>query len=387
LLPGLVSTLALASASISAVPAATVPATGSGATSGGATSGGAAPGATSPAPTPAPAPTSTTPAVTPDKLLGQRIMVGFSGTSAPGWLVSAVRAGHVGSVILFASNIGTRAQLQSLTGSLQAAARAGHNPPLLIAVDQEGGEVKRLQNGPPTLSPPQMVHTGKVSVASQQGTATGRYLKGLGINWDLAPVVDVPTFGGAFIWKQGRAFSFNYKTVSSYATAFALGLQGAKVAAAAKHFPGLGSAPVTTDAKLQELHPSATQRSQALVPYQTLIPKGLDSVLVSVAGFPAYDSSGAPAALSSKMIGGVLRRKLHFQGVAITDSLAAPTGHTEVAAGVLAARAGADVLLYTDSAPGELGALEQALKKGQIGQSAAASSYRKILALKRKVAG
>jgi beta-N-acetylhexosaminidase len=312
-------------------------------------------------------------------------MVGFPGTSASPALLSAVRAGKVGSVILFSANISSRSQLTALTSSLQRAARQGHNPPLLIATDQEGGEVKRLQNGPPTLSPPQMARSGRVATASQQGVATGRYLKGLGINMDLAPVVDVPTFSGAFIWQQGRAFSFDAGAVARYGGAFALGLQRAGVAATAKHFPGLGSAGIDTDNKRQELHPTKAQRQAALRPYQALIPRGLKAVMLTIAGFPAYDRSGAAAALSRPIVQGLLRRALHFKGVAITDGLGAPTGHDEITAGVLAAEAGADILLYTDSAPGELGALERALAHGQINRADAELSYARIVALKRAV--
>jgi beta-N-acetylhexosaminidase len=161
----------------------------------------------------------------------------------------------------------------------------------------------------------------------------------------------VPTFGGAFIWKQGRAFSFNAGKVGKFVTAFALGLQSGGVAATAKHFPGLGSAATDTDFKRQELTPTAAQRASALEPYEQLIPRGLDAILVAVAGYPAYDPSGTPAALSRPIIQNLLRGQLRFGGVAITDSLAAPTGYSERTAGVLAASAGADILLYTHSAP------------------------------------
>lgn len=325
--------------------------------------------------------------LSPTKLLGQRIMVGMDGTSPSRRLLADVRAGRVGSVILFRANIVSRSQLQALTRALQQAARAGGNPRLLIATDQEGGQVKRLPNGPPSLSPPQIAARGSTSLAYAEGRSTGNNLKGLGINWDLAPVVDVPTFSGAFIWRQGRAFSFSAAAVSRYASAFALGLQSARTAAAAKHFPGVGSAGVDTDNQLDELHPSPAQRAAALAPYQTLVARGLDSVMVSTAGFPAYDRSGTPAALSRTIIQGLLRGKLGFDGVAITDALGTPTGHGEVAAGVLAARAGADVLLYTDSAPGVLGALIASLRHGQLTRAEAAASYARIAALKRSVGG
>jgi beta-N-acetylhexosaminidase len=323
----------------------------------------------------------------PTKLLGQRIMVGLPGTAPSAALVGQIRRGEVGSVILFAGNIVSTRQLESLTGALQRAARAGHNPPLLIAVDQEGGQVKRLPSGPPSLSPPQIAATGSVGVASAQGRDTGRYLEQRGINMDLAPVVDVPTFRGAFVWQQGRAFSFSAADVTKYGTAFALGVQSGGIAATAKHFPGLGTAPIDTDSKLQVLHPSAAQRAAALDPYRSLIARGIDAIMVSDAGFPAYDGSGTIAALSKPIIEGLLRGRLRYSGVAITDSLGTPTGHDETTAGVLAAQAGADILLFTDSAPGELAALERSFARGAITRAAADASYQRIVALKRKVAG
>jgi beta-N-acetylhexosaminidase len=334
-------------------------------------------------PTVATAPTPSSPT----KLLGQRIMVGFPGTSAPAALLARIKAGQVGAVILFGANIRSDSQVRALTSSLQGAARAGHNPPLLIATDQEGGLIKRFPAGPPTLSPTQMVGTGSPHTAYIQGKLTGAYLRSRGVNMDLAPVSDVPTFSGAFIWQQGRAFSFNAGTVAQYATSFALGLQAVGVAATAKHFPGLGSGAVSTDVQLDELHPSSAQRAAALKPYESMIPRGLESVMVTTAGFPAYDPSGTPAALSGRIVGGVLRRQLGFGGVVITDALGVPTGHTEIAAGVLAARAGADVLLYSDSASGELGALESALSSGQITRAQAVASYERIAALKQMLSG
>jgi beta-N-acetylhexosaminidase len=196
----------------------------------------------------------------------------------------------------------------------------------------------------------------------------------------------VPTSSSAFIWQQGRAFSFAPQTVARIAAAFARGLQSAGVAATGKHFPGLGSAPVDTDNQRQELRPTAAERQSALIPYRSLVHEGLDAVLVSTAGFPAYDGSGASAALSAPIVG-LLRHGVGFGRVAITDSLASPTGHGEIAAGVLAARAGADILLFTDSASGELAALEADLRSGRISRAAAQAAYDRILALKRHVAG
>ncbi|MGZ4173183.1 MAG: glycoside hydrolase family 3 N-terminal domain-containing protein [Solirubrobacteraceae bacterium] len=310
----------------------------------------------------------------------------MSGTSPSAALLRSVREGRVGAVILFAANIGSRAQVRALTGALQSAARAGGNPPVLIAVDQEGGLVKRLPNGPPDLAPPQMVAAGGPGVCAHEGRATGQYLMSVGINWDLAPVSDVPTFAGAFVWQQGRAFSFSSRTVASYATQFALGLQTERVAATAKHFPGVGSAAVDTDNRLDELHPTSRQLAAALDPYRAMIPRGLDSVMLSTASFRAYDRSGTLTAFSRTIVQGLLRRRLAFRGVTITDSLTGtPIGHDPVTAGVLAARAGADVLLYTDSASGVLPALQSALATGRLSRSDAVAAYGRIVALKRRV--
>lgn len=320
-----------------------------------------------------------------ERLLGQRIMVGVSGTYPSRALLRAVQAGDVGSVILFKENIVNRSQVKALTGALQRAARRGGNPPLLISTDQEGGQVKRLAGGPPWHSPPQMAASGRPGLAYSEGRATGRYMTGLGVNWDLAPVVDVPTSRRAFIWRQGRAFSFNPATVATYATQFALGLQSARTAATAKHFPGVGSATVDTDNQLDVLRPSRRQLDDALRPYRALVPRGLDTVMLSTAAFPAYDSSPTPTALSRRIVQGLLRGRLGFRGVTITDALGTPTGHDEVTAGVLAARAGADVLLYTDGAPGELRALEASLRRGTLSRREALDAYHRIVALKRRL--
>jgi beta-N-acetylhexosaminidase len=123
----------------------------------------------------------------------------------------------------------------------------------------------------------------------------------------------------------------------------------------------------------------------ALQPYRTMIPRGIDSVMLSTAAFPAYDPSRTPAALSRPIARGLLRNRLGFRGVTITDALGTPTGHDEVTAGRIAAGAGADVLLYTDAANGALGALVSALRSGQLDRNDADAAYQRIVALKRRI--
>jgi beta-N-acetylhexosaminidase len=322
----------------------------------------------------------------PVKLLGQRIMVAMAGQTPDAPLLSGVQAGNVGGVIIYSLNIVSGGQLTATIQSLQRAAKEGGNPPLLIAIDQEGGGVKRLP-GPPSLSPSQMVGTGKVSVATQQGIATGRYLRGFGINFNIAPIVDVPTSTSSFLYLENRTFSFNANNVGRYGTAFALGQQSQHVAAAAGLFPGLGSATVDTDTQPDErLYPTAAQRAAALKPYEMLIPRGLDAIMVGNAVFPAYDPKGRIADLSGPVIRGLLRDKLKFQGVVMTDAMVR-TGMNPVASGVLAAEAGADIILYSTNASGVLPALESAFGSGQLSRANAVASYERIVALKERITG
>jgi beta-N-acetylhexosaminidase len=320
------------------------------------------------------------------ELLGQRIMVTMAGPTPDATLLDGVRLGNAGGVIVYGSNIVSRSQLTSAIRSLQHAAKEGGNPPLLIAIDQEGGGVKRLP-GPPTLSPSQMVDTGKVSVARQQGIATGKYLRGFGINFNLAPIVDVPTSRSSFLYQENRTFSFNANNVARYATAFALGQQLQRVASAAGLFPGLGSATVDTDIEPDErLYPTTAQRTAALKPYEMLIPRGLDAIMVGNAVFPAYDPKGRIADLSGPVMRGLLRDKLKFHGVVITDAMVR-TGLKPVTSGVLAAEASADIILCNNHAVETLRALESAYRSGRLSRANAVSSYERIVALKERIAG
>jgi beta-N-acetylhexosaminidase len=320
------------------------------------------------------------------KLLGQRLMVTMVGPTPDATLLGEVRLGIAGGVIVYGPNIVSGIQLTSAIRSLQQAAKEGGNPPLLIAIDQEGGGVKRLP-GPPTLSPSQMVETGRVSVARQQGIATGQYLRGFGINFNIAPVVDVPTSTSSFLYQENRTFSFNANDVARYATAFALGQQLQHVASAAGLFPGLGSATVDTDTEPGEkLYPTTAQRAAALKPYEMLIPRGLDAIMVGNAGFPAYDPKGTIADLSGPLIRGLLRHKLKFQGVVITDAMVR-TGLDPITSGVLAAEASADIILCGYDGVETLGALESAYTSGRLGHANAVSSYERIVALKERIAG
>ena len=204
-------------------------------------------------------------APTRSQLVGQRLIVAFGGTHAGTGLLARVRAGQVGGVILFSQNIASASQVAALTSSLQAAARVGGQPRLIIATDQEGGLVKRIPWAPPNMSA-QMLGTLPDARSARSGAATARALRALGINVDLAPVADVPAGPADFIERQHRAFSTSRFTVASHAAAFASGLESGHVWPALKHFPGLGLATVSTDDALVRITATKRKLTRALLP-------------------------------------------------------------------------------------------------------------------------
>ena len=283
------------------------------------------------------------------QLAGQRIIVGFEGRTAPAVVKRRIRAGLVGGVILFTDNLGSRAQIQRLTRSLQRVPRpAGlRRYPLLIMVDQEGGLVKRLA-GAPNASAEVMGARGQ-AYSRRQGTLTGRNLKNAGFNVDLAPVLDVARTGGV-IADTDRGFGSTVRKVNSTAIPFARAMQRTGVAATAKHFPGLGAARENTDFAVQRIRLSkAALRKVDMAPYQPFVTSGGKLVMVGSAIYPALGPR--PAMFEPKIVRGELRTRLGFNGVTITDAMGTVAvnnfGGTKRSA-ISAARAGMDILLYGD---------------------------------------
>jgi beta-N-acetylhexosaminidase len=320
------------------------------------------------------------------QLVGQRLVVAMAGTRAGPGLLARIRAGQVGGVILFSGNIVSPAQLRALTTRLQAAAQAGGRPRLIIATDQEGGEVKRLPWAPPNLSARQLgMRPASRSAAS--GSATGTALAADGVNVDLAPVADVPAGPADFIDAQHRAFSTDRFTVASDAAAFAGGLEQGGTWPTLKHFPGLGLATVSTDDALVRITASSSRLMKGLLPYRIGFRRGLDPiVMLSTAVYPALDWRAA--AWSPPIITGILRGDLGFTGVTITDSLdsaAAVRHQTDGVVALRSAQAGTDLLLITGSQATSAGVyshLLAAAASGALPMGNLTASYNRIVALK-----
>jgi beta-N-acetylhexosaminidase len=324
------------------------------------------------------------------QLIGQKLMVAMSGTTPSADLLARIKAGQVGGVILFGSNIVSAAQLRSLTNALRAAAAAGGQPPLLISTDQEGGSVKRLPWAAPTLSPPQMGALGSASTATAQGKATGIDLACAGINDDLAPVADVPASTSSFMYQQGRTWSFSASTTATLSDAFATGLETGHDIPAMKHFPGIGYATANTDTHVVTITASRTQLAPGLLPYQAAIGHHIPLIMLSNATYSAYDTANA-AGWSHAISVGLLRTTLGFTGATITDSLdgtAAARGVSVTSLAVKAAQAGTDMILLTGSEASSKAVYSNLLldvANGMIARSTLQTSYDRILALKAKV--
>jgi beta-N-acetylhexosaminidase len=299
-------------------------------------------------------------------------------------LLRRIERGEVGGVILFGRNIARREQIRAATRRLHEAARRGGQPRLLVLTDQEGGEVRRFASAPPALSAAEL-GTRSLPFVRASGEATGRALRGVGVNVDLAPVADVPRVQGSFLVAQGRAFSSSPAIVASRTKAFAAGLATAGVFATAKHFPGLGGAVDNTDLTRVTITGSPPELRADLVPFRGLVDAGIPLVMISNARYPAYGSW--PAAWSPA-IDRLLRDELGFKGVTISDALA-PLARSwnvtvEIAA-IRAAKAGVDLLLVSGAQRDGAGAFDALLSEARRGALSLANleeSYRRIAGLR-----
>ncbi|HEY3492008.1 MAG TPA: glycoside hydrolase family 3 N-terminal domain-containing protein, partial [Solirubrobacterales bacterium] len=323
------------------------------------------------------------------QLAGQRIIAGLPGTSISKGLRAAIGEGRVAGVVLFAENFPSRVAGKRLIAQLQAIKRPPKlRDPLLIMVDQEGGLVKRV-SGAPTASARKM-GAGGAEFSSQQGRATAANLRELGINVDLAPVLDVGRPGGV-IAETGRSFGSTAARVEATAIPFAKALQAGGVAATGKHFPGFGAATENTDFSVERIDLSKEElRTVDEKPYAAFAAAGGKLVMLSTAIYPAF--SDRPAAFTRAIATGELRNRLGFDGVSVTDALETPAvedfGGTAKAA-VAGARAGADLLLYARLGPAERAwkALVSKLRSGGLEREGFEEAAQRVLELRADLRG
>lgn len=307
--------------------------------------------------------------------VGQRLMVGLRGASPTDALRADARDGEIGGVVLFPEGA-AESDVARAVGVLQAAARAGGNPPLLIATDQEGGEIKRFPAGPPYKLPSPL--SSRRALA--EGVDTGAYLRERKVNVDLAPVVDLK-LPGSFM--EGRAISSDPNEVTRVATAFSAGLARERVMSVMKHFPGLGLAGSTnTDNGAVTIEGDL---AGSLRPFEDLVAAEAPAVMVSTAIYPALDADNG-AAWSREIVGRLLRGRLGFDGLVFSDDLSSAGVEASLPvpeAVEQAAGAGVDLILIEpadfDAAHA---ALVRAAEDGRLSAANVNASYRRIVSAK-----
>jgi beta-N-acetylhexosaminidase len=320
------------------------------------------------------------------QLAGQMSIASFIGTSPPAGLRERIRQGRLAGVIIYTANVSARAALASTVRSLQAIPRpAGLGAPLLILIDQEGGEVKRI-SGPPRDSAAVMGRRDSTHTVLAEGAATALNLRAVGANVDLAPVADVGR-PGSLEERQFRAFSRDAGTVGRLADAFTQGLQSRGIAATVKHFPGIGVLPQDPDATLQRVSLSRAElRRVDEAPFATAVAGGAEIVMVGNAIYPAL--ARGPALLSEAIVSGELRGRLGYRGVILGDTLTTPAlaglGSPQQLV-TMAAGAGIDLMIFDGSDATNVSfidALARAAAGGSLARARLEASARRVLALR-----
>ncbi|MDE3117455.1 MAG: beta-N-acetylhexosaminidase [Nitrospirota bacterium] len=319
--------------------------------------------------------------------IGQLFMLGFMGTSVTPELADFIATYKPGGVILFKRNLESVAQIVQLTNDLQ---KLSPHSPLLISIDQEGGRVSRLPAGFTIFPPCASLGTcGSYDLAYAAASVTATELHAVGINMNMAPVLDVHTNPANPIIGD-RAFGSDPALVSDLGEATFKGLQDNKVVACGKHFPGHGDTIADSHKELPLVNGSR-ERLEAieLPPFHHAFQRGLASLMTAHVLYPALDDR-YPATLSPTILTGLLRGQMGFDGLVLTDDMEmqAIMDHYGIGdASVRAFQAGADVVLICKEQALQVAALEaftKAVEDGTIPQARVEASLRRVALVKQR---
>ncbi|KTD61841.1 glycoside hydrolase family 3 N-terminal domain-containing protein [Legionella spiritensis] len=345
--------------------------------------------------------------------IGQMLIIGFNGKEIDNHspVVKAINNENIGGVILFDydyqthkfdRNIDNPVQVKKLNEDLQHAAQKAnashHRPelPLLISIDYEGGQVTRLREdyGFPATIPAAEIGKKSLIEARHAAETMANTLQDAGFNLDFAPILDVDVNPeNPVIGKKKRSFSEDPATVANYAAVFSTSFLNHGIQCAYKHFPGHGSS--TTDSHVSFVDVSNTWDNKELFPYLSLLEDQQHCGMVMTAHIVnrQLDDSGLPATLSYKMLTGVLREQLSFEGVIITDDMQmkAISDHYKLAQSVtLAINAGVDMLIFGNQLSEKpqdpkqvIDIIESKVMSGEISQSRIEDAYQHIVTFKQ----
>jgi len=280
---------------------------------------------------------------------GQLLMIGLPGTRMDAAARESVRDLQVGGIILFARNLESPTQVWELCRDLQQEALAATGLPLLISVDQEGGPVQRLRE--PFIIIPPARDLGIAATPEEVEDLSRRVARELalvGINMNLAPVLDVPRSPACPLWR--RAYSSDPERAARFALAAIRGYVAGGVIPVAKHFPGLGDTMADSHEVLPQALSGDAKREADLFPFQKAVAAGVPAIMTAHLLVPQWDN--LPATLSVVALQDWLRRRLNFPGAIITDDLEMGAIATRQAAPEAARQsleAGADLLLICNN--------------------------------------
>lgn len=329
--------------------------------------------------------------MTPREQIAQLLFVGFQGTAMSADLERMVRDWRVGGVIFYAPNIQSPAQAAKLTAAIRQAGGDGWNNPFLAA-DQEGGTVVRLALPAAIPSAMAVGATASPGLARRGAAAIGAALREAGFSLNFGPVLDVGSGRNPSL--DRRRFGGDVELVTALGTASIAGLRDAGLVAVAKHFPGHGQAAEDAHVTLPlNPAPAPIVRQRDLAPFRAAIAAGLEAIMTAHIRLPAIaENDRVPATMSHRVMTGILRGELGFDGVIISDEIRmkALAGVAEPPeAAVASLLAGADMILVA-SFPREreeiLNALLTARAEGRLSSARIEASLRRILRLKYRMA-
>lgn len=326
-----------------------------------------------------------------DEKIGQMLMVGINGTTPESDAKEMIDDKHVGGIILYGKNIKTANQTVNFTNQLKTINQSAKNPlPLFISVDEEGGSVERMPS--PILKMPSNFAVGKKDDSNfsyNVGETLGREVHELGFNMDYAPVLDViksPTTSAI----GDRSFSTNANIVSRLGVSTMKGIHSKHVIPVIKHFPGYGSVSVDAHKDLPTVDYGLSQlEKKDWLPYENAIKNDADVIMVTHLLVPRLNTK-YPASMSPIIMTNMLRDKLDFKGVIMTDDMtmgAIAKYYNIQTAAVKAVEAGADVVMiafHKDEQIKAYNALKQAVINGTISEQRIDNSVYRIMELKQK---
>lgn len=322
-----------------------------------------------------------------ERAAGRIIIGGFDGKTVPEETQRLIRRGSIGGIILFTRNLGTLEETHGLVSELHA---LSSHEPLWMAVDQEGGRVQRLKSPFPELPPMrELAARGRPELVEQSAELLARALKLLGFTQDYAPVLDVDTNPANPVIGD-RSFSRDPKVVAELGARFIRAMQAHGVAACGKHFPGHGDTHQDSHFVLPRLdHDLERLLEVELVPFRAAVEAEVASIMTAHVLFPALDADH-PATLSEKIIAPLLRDRLGYQGVIVSDDLEmkAVADHYGIEDSVVrAVRSGCDQLLICHTHDLQVRAKEalvRAVEAGTLPRARLLEASARVLEMKQK---